>query len=59
MGDILKKVKISFPMTTFQLRNMTTDNIIDLSKTINIAPDLPFTRIQGIERTLKWINSKR
>ena len=59
MGDILKKVKIPFPMTTFRLRNMTTDNIIDLSKTINIASELPYTRTQGIEKTLEWINSNR
>ena len=59
LGNLLKKAGIPFPMTTFRLRNMTTDNIIDLSKTTNIAPDLPYKWIQGIERTLKWINSKK
>ena len=59
LGDLLKKMGITFPMTTFRFRNMTTNNIIDLSKTINIAPDLPYTRIQGIEKTLEWINSNR
>ena len=56
-GDILKKAGISFPMTTFRLRNMTTDNIVDLSRTDIIAPNLPYTRMQGIEKTLCWINS--
>jgi nucleoside-diphosphate-sugar epimerase len=56
-GDVLKKIKVSFPMTTFRFQNMTTDNIIDLSKTNIIAPDLPYSRIQGIKKTLEWINS--
>ena len=59
MGDIFKKLNIPFPMTTFRLRNMTTDNIIDLSETNDIAPKLPYTRIQGIKRTLDWINKKQ
>ena len=59
LGDILKKVKITFPMTTFRFRNMTTDNIIGLSKTINIATESPYTRIQGIIRTIEWINRNR
>jgi nucleoside-diphosphate-sugar epimerase len=58
-GDLLKKIGIPFPMTTFRLRNMTTDNIIDLSKTISIVSESPYTRIQGIEKTLAWINSKK
>lgn len=57
-GDVLKKIKISFPMTTFRLHNMTTDNIIDLTLTDSIAPDPPFTRIEGIRKTLDWIFSK-
>jgi len=58
-GDILRRARISFPMSTFRFKNMTTDNIIDLSKTIDIVPDLPYTRMQGVERTLEWINSKK
>jgi len=56
-GDILKCFNISFPMTSFRLKNMTTDNIINLYKTKEIAPNLPFTRIEGIRRTLEWIKS--
>ena len=29
-GDLLKLFNITFPMTSFRLKNMTTDNIIDL-----------------------------
>lgn len=54
-GDILKCIGISFPMTSFRLKNMTTNNIIDLSATYKIAPNPPYTRIEGIKETLKWL----
>jgi nucleoside-diphosphate-sugar epimerase len=56
IGDLLKRVGVSFPMTNFRLYNMTTDNIVDLSNTALLAPELPYTRIQGIIKTLKWLN---
>lgn len=55
IGDLLKSIGIAFPMTSFRLRNMTTNNIVDLSNTKVIAPELPYTRQQGIHDTLKWI----
>lgn len=59
LGDILKKFGISFPMTSFRLNNMTTDNIIDMSETIKIAPHLPYTRIEGIKQTLAWLKNNK
>ena len=59
LGDILKNIGISFPMTSFRLKNMTTDNIIDLSATMKIAPNLPFTRVEGIKRTLSWLKNNK
>lgn len=56
VGDLLKVVGISFPMTSFRLHNMTTDNIHDLSPIERIAPHLPVTRIDGTKRTLEWIH---
>jgi len=57
VGDVLGSMGISFPMTSFRLCNMTTDNIIDLSQTQKYAPVLLFSRKQGIEETLKWITT--
>jgi len=54
-GDVLKKAGISFPMTSFRLKNMTTDNVIDLSATYEFAPQPPFSRDEGIRHTLKWM----
>lgn len=54
-GDVLKKVGVNFPMTSFRLKNMTTDNVLDLSNTKELAPNLPFTRKEGIKKTLEWL----
>lgn len=54
-GDVLKLFKIHFPMTSFRLHNMTTNNINDMSNTIKLAPNVPFTRLEGVKITLKWI----
>lgn len=54
-GDILKFFGIHFPMTSFRLKNMTTDNIINLSNTYEVAPNPPYKRIEGIKETLNWI----
>lgn len=54
-GDLLKLVGVSFPMTSFRLKNMTTNNIIDLTVTYDIAPNPPYSRIEGIRKTLEWI----
>ena len=58
-GDILKKIGIHFPMTSFRLKNMTTNNIIDLSATTQIAPNPPFTRHEGIINTLSWLKNNK
>lgn len=54
-GDFLGIFGLHFPMTSFRLKNMTTDNIIDLSNTNRIAPNPPIDRITGIKKTLQWL----
>lgn len=56
-GDLLKKFGIAFPMTSFRLHNMTTDNVHNLDPIKSIAPNLPVSRIEGTKRTLDWINN--
>lgn len=58
-GDILKILGIRFPMTSFRLKNMTTNNIIDLSATMNIAPNPPYSRIEGIKKTISWLKNNK
>ena len=59
LGDFLKLLGITFPMTSFRLRNMTTDNVHDLSPIEGIAPHLPVTRQDGNRRTIEWIRSQK
>ena len=57
-GDFLKLFGLHFPMTSFRLKNMTTDNIIDLSNTMAIAPNPPYSRIDGVRKTLQWLKEE-
>jgi nucleoside-diphosphate-sugar epimerase len=54
-GDFLGTFGIHFPMQSFRYGNMTNDGINDMSNTYLIAPDKPYTRLEGIKETLKWI----
>ncbi|WP_372774350.1 NAD-dependent epimerase/dehydratase family protein [Mangrovibacterium sp.] len=58
-GDFFKRIGIAFPMSSFRLKNMTTDNIVDLSNTQKIAPNLPFNKTEGIKQTLNWLKENR
>jgi len=56
-GDFLKVMKIPFMLTSFRLKNMTTDNIVELNNIKNIAKNLPYSRVEGIKITLKWLKN--
>ena len=55
-GDFMKLFGISFPMTSFRLLNMTTDNVHNLNPIKEIAPNLPVGREEGTVKTLEWIS---
>jgi len=57
-GDLLNLVKINFPMTSFRLKNMTTDNILPLTNTVKLCGTMPISRNEGTIRTLKWMKSR-
>ena len=59
IGDTLKLINVDFPMNSFRLENMTTHNVIDLKNTNELMPNLPYSRIEGIKSTLKWIVEHR
>lgn len=58
IGDVLGYAKIKFPMTSFRLKNMTTNNIFDLSSIEEIAPNLPIERKVGVAKTVEWLSEK-
>ncbi len=55
VGDMLGVVGIHFPMTSFRLKNMTTNNVVPLSNTEQIAPMPPVDRLTGVRCTLEWM----
>ena len=54
-GDILSKFSIKFPMTSFRLKNMTTNNIVDLDELYATVGTPPYNREEGIKITLEWL----
>lgn len=57
-GDLLKLFGIAFPMTSFRLKNMTTDNVHNLDPIKELAPNLPTSRQEGNINTINWIKSE-
>ncbi len=57
LGDVLGLLKIHFPMQSFRFGNMTNDGTNDMTNTYKIAPEMPYTRIEGVRETLEWIKS--
>ena len=55
-GDFLKSIKINFPMTSFRLKNMTTDNVVNLTNTYEIAKNSTYSRSEGVKKTLQWMS---
>ena len=54
-GDFLNFCNISFLMTSFRLKNMTTNNIYELSKIHNISGEDKVIRKDGVKSTLHWM----
>jgi nucleoside-diphosphate-sugar epimerase len=56
VGDLLIKSGITnFPLTTFRLNNMTTENVVNIDPIMSITGQLPFSISEGIDRTVKWL----
>jgi nucleoside-diphosphate-sugar epimerase len=56
-GDMLGLLKLSFPLTSFRLKNMTTNNILPLEELYKITGEPPFSRKEGIKKTNEWMNN--
>jgi len=56
-GDLLKYLGIKFPMTSFRLNNMTTNNIHNLEPIKKLLPVLPVNRKEGTKITVEWMKN--
>lgn len=54
-GDFVGLFGVHFPMQSFRFGNMTNDGTNDMSNTYVIAPEMPFTRLEGTKATIEWI----
>ncbi len=59
IGDLLRIIKIDFPMSKFRYKNMVTDNILPLENLKEIVPILPYTRMDGNLKTIEWMKKNR
>lgn len=58
-GDVLTVLKIKFPISSFRLSNMTTNNILPLDDIFKIAGKPPVNRLDGVKDTLTWMQSSK
>jgi nucleoside-diphosphate-sugar epimerase len=54
-GDALGLIGVKFPMTSFRLSNMTTNNILPLADIYAVAGQPKVSRREGVMRTLTWL----
>jgi nucleoside-diphosphate-sugar epimerase len=54
-GDVLSAASIKFPITSFRLTNMTTDNILPLDDLYSITGPTPVNRLNGVKKTISWL----
>lgn len=59
IGDTLRAAGYEFPLTSFRLRNMTTDNVVPTTSMQRVLPDLPYDIETAVERTLQWYGGRR
>ena len=56
-GDILKAVRIPFPITTGRFRSMTSDYITPMDATIQALGEAPYTVEAGAKETVRWYDN--
>lgn len=59
VGDMLTKFKVKFPMTSFRLKNMMTDNVFNLDDLHQLTGADPYSRAEGIDATLSWLKKNK
>jgi len=58
-GDVLKFAGVNFPMTSFRLKNMTTNNVLPLENLYRITGPGVYPLNEAIHITLDWIKNNK
>jgi nucleoside-diphosphate-sugar epimerase len=56
-GDFLSVFKISFPLNSFRLKNMTKNNECNVNEIYVLAGEAPYSMRDGVKITLKWFKT--
>jgi nucleoside-diphosphate-sugar epimerase len=56
-GDILKAVRIPFPITTGRFRSMTSDYITPMDATIQAFGEAPYSVEAGVKEMVRWYDN--
>ncbi|MDF4221140.1 NAD(P)-dependent oxidoreductase [Maribacter sp. M208] len=59
IGDILIKTGVKFPISSFRLKNMTTNNILPLENLYDVVGEPPIKRLEGVQKTLLWLQKHK
>ena len=54
-GDVMAKLGLRFPMTSFRLENMTRDNVVESAPIDSLVPSLPYSVAEGVRETVAWL----
>ena len=57
-GDVLKAVRIPFPITSGRYRSMTSDYITPMDRTTQALGVAPFSLQEGVQATVKWYDDE-
>jgi nucleoside-diphosphate-sugar epimerase len=59
LGDGIDRVKPgAAPLTSFRLRNLVTDNVLDVAPLKQVHGELAYSVEDGVGRTVSWISSR-
>ncbi|MBL8001351.1 MAG: NAD(P)-dependent oxidoreductase [Flavobacteriales bacterium] len=56
-GDLLKALRIPFPITTGRFRSMTSDYITPMDATIAAFGEAPYSLEQGVKEMVRWYDN--
>lgn len=56
-GDVLKAVRIPFPITSGRYRSMTSDYITPMDRTIDAVGEAPFGMAEAVAETIRWYDN--
>ncbi|MHA6249433.1 NAD-dependent epimerase/dehydratase family protein [Pontibacter sp. CAU 1760] len=57
-GDLLKKVKVTLPLTSTRYDSMTQDYLTPIGKTYNILGRPPYSMEEGVKKIIDWYRNE-